>query len=235
MSASLGGMCRRRAKKLRFLLLLLVHTMPPPPSVAMLLPGFLLSYGTALCLRGPVSVCDTWPKGDAAAQAALDSLVQAGDSLVTFQDVMAVGHEGWVHVASAFPELVSARRAGAATVWLNERAAATDGDLESQGYIGTAIIGDFADAVCAGPSELSAAVDAARRERWNASDDKAASSDVITGTSLDDATREESPTDLTATEFFGDKRSIQFCMQCGTKLPITARFCRACGERLDED
>ena len=57
------------------------------------------------------------------------------------------GTVGWVHVATEFRELVSARRAGATTVWLSDVAAASAGDIETQGYLATAIIDDFADAM----------------------------------------------------------------------------------------
>ena len=72
---------------------------------------------------------------------------------------------GWVHVACDFKELVCARRAGATTIWLNSAAAATAGDLETQGYFATAIIDDYADAVCACPGDLAGACDEARKTR----------------------------------------------------------------------
>ena len=64
----------------------------------------------------------------------------------------------WVHIASTFKEIAAAKRHGAATIWLNEQAAAAEGDLESTGFLGAAIINDFADALCARPDYLHDAV-----------------------------------------------------------------------------
>ena len=86
-----------------------------------------------------------------------------------------VGAAEWVHVATTFAELVAARRAGATTVWLNEQAAGSAGDLEDQGYFGTAIIDDFADAVIGGAIEVPDVLDEARdtRRRREARDERA--------------------------------------------------------------
>ena len=68
----------------------------------------------------------------------------------------------WVHVASTFKECAAAKRHGAVTIWLNEQAAAAEGNLESTGFLGAAIINDFADALCAGPGALRDAVQEAQ-------------------------------------------------------------------------
>lgn len=69
----------------------------------------------------------------------------------------------WVHVAMTFKECAAAKRHGATTIWLNEKAASTQGDFESTGFLGATIIDDFADAVCASAEELDVAVPAAQQ------------------------------------------------------------------------
>ena len=64
----------------------------------------------------------------------------------------------WIHVATAFSELAAAKQLGAVTVWLNAQAATTSGDLGTTGYLGAAIMDDFADRVCGTFDELPAAM-----------------------------------------------------------------------------
>ena len=151
------------------------------------------------------------------------------------------GIVGWVHVASEFKELVAARRAGATTIWLNEAAAATAGDLNTQGYFGTAIIDDFADAICADASELVDAATAARRARsmrkasavdtddnWNSrkcETDRARTPPAAVvpggGVAASSAAAKAPSNDVRAT--------TKFCIECGAQLPSRAKFCSACG------
>eukprot|EP00325_Prymnesiales_sp_UTEX-LB-985_P030449 CAMPEP_0174718664 /NCGR_PEP_ID=MMETSP1094-20130205/29625_1 /TAXON_ID=156173 /ORGANISM="Chrysochromulina brevifilum, Strain UTEX LB 985" /LENGTH=184 /DNA_ID=CAMNT_0015918821 /DNA_START=92 /DNA_END=646 /DNA_ORIENTATION=- len=182
-------------------------------------------------LRGPVSVSTSIASD--LGRAALETLVTDSDSLVAFEEVANVdigNREGWVHVTTTFPELVQARRAGAATVWLNDQAAA--GDLESQGYIGAAIIDDFADAICAAPNGLTSAINDARLARWQAEAATGAeqlavdvtAQAISNGNTNDDV---DLPVSTSMTR--------QFCMQCGAEMPGRANFCRFCGEKLAPD
>ena len=65
-------------------------------------------------------------------------------------------------IAQAEKECAAAKRHGAVTIWLNEQAAAAEGNLESTGFLGAAIINDFADALCAGPGALRDAIQEAQ-------------------------------------------------------------------------
>ena len=185
----------------------------------------------------------------------LESLESAGERVVRLgaplcvDDAGVVGEAtsslqgivGWVHVASEFKELVAARRAGATTIWLNEAAAATAGDLNTQGYFGTAIIDDFADAICADASELVDAATAARRARsmrkasavdtddnWNSrkcETDRARTPPAAVvpggGVAASSAAAKAPSNDVRAT--------TKFCIECGAQLPSRAKFCSACG------
>ena len=166
------------------------------------------------------------------------------------------GAAEWVHVATTFAELVEARRAGATTVWLNEQAAGSAGDLEEQGYFGTAIIDDFADAVIGGAIEVPGVLDEARdaRRRREAKDEQArlvptplnnlervalglgdgqgptsrfagaaAAPSTPTSPLDDDGGRAQAIAQPTAP-------LTKYCMECGTELPRSAKFCKRCGE-----
>ena len=185
----------------------------------------------------------------------LESLESAGERVVRLgaplcvDDAGVVGEAtsslqgivGWVHVASEFKELVAARRAGATTIWLNEAAAATAGDLNTQGYFGTAIIDDFADAICADASELVDAATAARRARsmrkasavdtddnWNSrkcETDRTRTPPAAVvpggGVAASSVAAKAPSNDVRAT--------TKFCIECGAQLPSRAKFCSACG------
>ena len=147
------------------------------------------------------------------------------------------GTVGWVHVASDFEELVAARRAGATTIWLNDAAAATAGDLETQGYLATAIIDDFADAICADPAELVEAAVAARRARGKdspANDGFAREQELASAAKADPG---EGVTTSAIAEQLGVEvqTSMKFCIECGAQLPVRANFCSACGQKQDTE
>ena len=163
-----------------------------------------------------------------------DAGVVVGEATCSLQGIV-----GWVHVASEFKELVAARRAGATTIWLNEAAAATAGDLNTQGYFGTAIIDDFADAICADASELVDAATAARRAR---SMRKASAVDTDDNRNSRETDRARTPpaaavpgggvaaSSVAAEASSNDVRATtKFCIECGAQLPSRAKFCSACG------
>jgi len=69
---------------------------------------------------------------------ALDGVVPctpSGEPAAPPEVLRAAAIEQWVHVCSTVPQLAAAKRAGARTVWLNERAA---GDENSRGFDGPA-------------------------------------------------------------------------------------------------
>ena len=64
----------------------------------------------------------------------------------------------WVHIAKTFKDCAAAKRHGAVTVWLNEKAASNADDYEATGFLGATIIKDFADSLCACEALLPASV-----------------------------------------------------------------------------
>lgn len=104
---------------------------------------------------------------------ALDGVVPctpSGEPAAPPEVLRAAAIEQWVHVCSTVPQLAAAKRAGARTVWLNERAA---GDENSRGFDGPAgeassylargVIADLAGAVCARLDEVEAALQRAQQ------------------------------------------------------------------------
>lgn len=67
------------------------------------------------------------------------------------------GEFAWVHIATAFKDLSAAKSHGAVTVWLNDQAV-RDVDEVNTGFLGMAIINDFADALCASEGDITARV-----------------------------------------------------------------------------
>lgn len=150
-------------------------------------------------------------------------------------DLGAVG-PGWIHVADTFKEAVAAKRLGATTVWLSSAAAAAKGDVESMGYLGAAITGDFVNAVCGSPDALPAAVRAAQaaaaaREDADAAGTRREMEAEAAGAAGPAAWAEPIDVAPAPSGGGGDAAAHKFCMQCGARLPRSAKFCGECGAR----
>jgi hypothetical protein len=203
-----------------------------------------LAQGRALQLKGTVSFSIDIGK------TATQELAASGEIVVPLlqdfaEDYSLVnGFDHWVHVAGGFKDLVAARQMGAATVWLNEQAAADADDIDATGYIGASIIGDFADALCGSSCELLGAVSEARHrfaEREVEEEDAAARverSPKAAGPGLSDergaAVIDIEPTPRMAPSAStpgGTQRKLKYCMECGARLPVAAKFCCDCGEK----
>jgi len=86
----------------------------------------------------------------------------------------------WLHIATTFKELTAAKSNGAVTLWLNEQAW-RDADNLDTGFLGAAIVGDFADALCAAEADVCtvalaaqlAAIEKAAKEEQRAAKDLA--------------------------------------------------------------
>lgn len=135
--------------------------------------------------------------------------------------------QGWVHICTTLKELVTIRKLGAKTIWLNAGAAAA----QSDDYVSASVVSDFADSVCADWDGLQPALEQV--------------TEVIAGKAwfqaLDVAQGAATPiVDVYAP--LADERAFKaatspaappqtkFCMECGVKLPRAARFCSACGQ-----
>lgn len=159
----------------------------------------------------------------------------------------------WVHAGTTIKELAAAKRMGGATVWLNKQAAKSAlGDVEGQGYLGAMIIEDFADALCGNEEELAAAA----VQAWVKAEEKAKADDsrerremeqagltVDVDPATDDAQPPSpgivpAPAPAPAPPPAGNppppaaaQSATKFCIFCGTKRVMEARFCSQCGER----
>ena len=182
------------------------------------------------------------------------------------------GEFEWVHVATAFKELSAAKNNGAVTVWLNEQAV-RDVDEVNTGFLGMAIIGDFADALCASEGEIAArvleaqatAIEKAAEEEQRALRDLAAElsdeararpvawdakvaedEDPFGGIFGKMAPQEDAQIPSWAqmqdekkpmksaapdgsSSRSGGGGGTKFCIECGTQLPPSAKFCSSCG------
>ena len=127
------------------------------------------------------------------------------------------GEFEWVHVATAFKELSAAKNNGAVTVWLNEQAV-RDVDEVNTGFLGMAIIGDFADALCASEGEIAARV----LEAQATAIEKAAQMQ-------DEKKPMKSAAPDGSSSSSGGGGGTKFCIECGTQLPPSAKFCSSCG------
>ena len=204
---------------------------------------------------------------------ALEALGRQGDRVVPLDDPQGAfaedmaanleparlaqsGAAEWVHVATKFPELVAARRAGATTVWLDPQAASNAGDIETQGYFATAIIDDFADAIVGAPAEVPGVLDEARvararREAKDARDEEEEAQQLIANplsvlerqaldvdvapaaaaaAAVPPAPMVAPPTTPSSPAAAVEAALTKFCMECGQELPMRAKFCKRCGE-----
>ena len=189
----------------------------------------------------------------------------------------------WVHIATTFPELATAKRLGAVTVWLNEQAAAAQDDIKETGFLAAAIISDFADAVCGNVDAVPYCVLEAQRAaiekeeeeerrsrrdhdhalaeelkmrpvRWDAlaADEEAdplspfakpaaeTPSEPLWAQTPWAPTNQPSPASPAASSpaaaepASGAVTASKFCIACGSKLPVVAKFCSQCGAQQVE-
>jgi hypothetical protein len=199
-----------------------------------------VSQATALTLS---TACAIGPSAVNALCAGGVTLIRLDAPLAMGQDdatppaaVLATAPRAWVHAGTTIKELAAAKRAGAATVWLNAAAAtATEGGLEDMGYLGASIVDDFADSTCGSADELAVAA----RTAWRAFEDKLELQDArgererARGKAVEDVEVLEL-TDWTPPPSDTPKspaaRQHRFCIMCGAKLPAVARYCSECGE-----
>lgn len=79
-------------------------------------------------------------------------------------------------------------------------------------------------------SEVLATVD-----KWNA-EYSAISASNISGDdnarlSVAEAARQRTAAEQTDSRTTSSERSVKFCMECGEKIPVTAKFCPMCGTK----
>ncbi len=214
--------------------------------------------------------CGVLQRSEATA-AALQSLsTSLGAKLLPIEEPVAGGEDGlqlneqlvdrvsngWVHVADDFRSLVGAKRLGASTVWLNEEAAETVGNVEEGGWMGAAIVEDFADAVCGSLAALPDAVVAARRaaaareagdaetgeameilerrlRRERAAAEWGARAGDVDAGLADGASSEAAAADASRGQPLPapdqPQAAHKFCIDCGARLPRRAKFCSECG------
>lgn len=140
----------------------------------LLLAAPLIAHALALDPTRPPNIRAISFAGDALAPAAQTAMIESHEvaDLVPLAEALPredlppslppCGEFAWVHIATSFKEISAAKRNGAVTVWLNEQAV-RDTEEFSTGFLGAAIINDFADALCSTEAELPALLVDAQR------------------------------------------------------------------------
>ena len=138
--------------------------------------------------------------------------------------------QGWVHICTTLKELVAIRKLGAKTIWLNAGAAAAASD----DFLSASVVSDFADSVCADWDELQPALEQvaeviAEKAWFQALDVTQTEGATATATIVDvPPLTDELAVNVAVSP--SEAPPSKFCMECGAKLPRTARFCSSCGQ-----